>query len=142
MDAIITPYNRRQLNTIINTVTAYSDIERPVRRLLFKTGLAFNRIQFDLATAKKQIRSYERQIQDLRLKTKKKATVNPNKKFTNIAAIKEAQNPVVASVPQPPQPPTIVQPQIEPHTVQQDASNEFLAIAQQLIAISQAKIGI
>lgn len=92
MDAIVTPSNQRQSCGAINTVTAYPNIEWPVRKLLFKIALAFDRIQFNLVTAKKRIQSYERQPQDLRLQTKKKGAVNLKQQFPDIAAVKEAQN--------------------------------------------------
>lgn len=90
-----TPSNRRTLFQAIAIVDSSTCINRDVRQLLFKTGRAFDRLHFKLATSQQQLASYKRQVDDYTAKSKRKEPVDLNKVFVDIEDIKATYNRVV-----------------------------------------------
>jgi DDE superfamily endonuclease len=85
-----TPTNRRELYQAVSTIEPSTVIDRSVRQLFTKTGRAFDRLHFDLATSQRQLASHKRQLDDYRSKSKRREPVNPNKLFNNLEDIQAA----------------------------------------------------
>jgi hypothetical protein len=85
-----TPSNRRELSQAITSIESSKTIPRDLRYLLNKTGVAFDRLQFSVATLQREKASYKRQLDEYRAKSKKKQPINPNAAFANVEDIKKA----------------------------------------------------
>lgn len=83
-----TPTNRRQLYQAVSRLQASSPLDRDVRSLFQLTGRGFDRVLFQLATTKRQLSAYKRQVDYWRAKSKRKEPVDPNKTFVNIKDIR------------------------------------------------------
>ena len=89
---LTTPTNRRQLYQAVSQLRATTPLDRDTRVLLSKTSRGFDRVLFKLATTERQLATYKRQVDDQRLKSKKKQPVDPNKVFIDIEDIKASYN--------------------------------------------------
>lgn len=134
-DVLTTPRNRRQLEIAIYSVDKSYQFNREARTLLHKTERALENSQIELATTRKQISSYERQLASIKKRSTKKKAINSNRIFLNIEDLRRAQNG------EEPRPAEAIQPTITTSTPvtapsgSDSSSRSFIDIANSLASI-------
>ena len=91
IDEIQTPENRRQFEAIVRSVSSENQLPRSLRRLLFKTGKAFDIFHSESARQSIQIQSQEQQIVSYDTRKQQRVALNLNKEFARISNVEAIQ---------------------------------------------------
>ena len=88
---LVTPRNRQQLQSAIQSISSKEPLSRPIRTLLTKATKGFDILHSHNAQHTLRIEAQARRITELANKKKKKVAIDCNKVFANIDTIKAAQ---------------------------------------------------
>lgn len=129
-----TPTTARELYQAVTTLRTSTTLDRDTRNLFAKTIRGFDRIQFNLATTQRHLKTCKKYIDDNRARIKRKQPVDPNKTFVDIKDIKAASERITATTTTAVATTTVIShPQLPPPTV----INLFEGVTAQLGAVSR-----
>ena len=91
-EVLPTPQNKQEFLKAIHAVSGQVALPRSVRRLLFKTGKAFDTLHHQHSQDSLQIQAQQKKIDELANKRRKKIAIDCNKVFADISRIKAAKD--------------------------------------------------
>jgi predicted nucleic acid-binding Zn-ribbon protein len=86
------PLIRTNIQKQIQALVAVENLSWNVRTVLRKTSKAFKQLHAEKAHSSTELDHRKRQMEQLQSKRRKKMTIDPNRRFTNIEDIKKTQD--------------------------------------------------